>query len=265
MRISASFDHDSRRDNLSSDTARETIRKISFKPTSRRSSHVRPGRHLAAALQIRTISHQNPADDDRAAFAELRAFLERTYPKVHAAIGHEIINGDALLYRWEGTDSALPPILFLAHQDVVPIEPGTESKWTHPPFDGVVADGFIWGRGAIDDKSSLIAILEAGERLAMSRYQPARTIMFALGQDEEAGGVGNATIAKALMQRGVRFAWVLDEFSPILQEPYPGVRQPIATIGVAEKGYLTLELTAHGTGGHSAMPTSSIRPRTSTR
>src|SRR5262249_27747470 len=126
----------------------------------------------------------------------------------------------------------------------------------HAPFSGDIADGFVWGRGALDDKSSLIAILDAGERLAMSRYQPSRTIMFAFGQDEEAGGAqGNAAIAKTLAQRGVHFAWVLDEGSPIMQEPYPGVRQPVALVGVAEKGFLTLELVAHGTGGHSAMPT----------
>src|SRR5439155_14321598 len=111
---------------------------------------------LSAAIRLRTISHQDPHDDDRATFAALRILFEKTYPKVHATMSRELVNGDGLLYRWAGTDSSLIPVLFMAHQDVVPVEPGTESKWTHPPFDGVIADGFVWGRGAMDDKGSLI-------------------------------------------------------------------------------------------------------------
>ncbi|MET0593652.1 MAG: M20/M25/M40 family metallo-hydrolase, partial [Polyangiaceae bacterium] len=111
---------------------------------------------LSAAVRYRTISHQDPKEDDRAVFAEFRKFLTTTYPRVHVGMAREIVNGDALLYRWAGTDADAAPLLFLAHQDVVPIEPGTEGRWTHPPFDGVIADGYVWGRGAIDDKVSLI-------------------------------------------------------------------------------------------------------------
>jgi carboxypeptidase PM20D1 len=143
--------------------------------------------------------------------------------------------------------------------DVVPVVPGTEKDWTHAPFAGDVAGGFVWGRGAIDDKGQMVSILEAAERLAISGFQPQRTIMFAFGEDEEVGGAkGNATIAKALQSRGTHFAWVLDEGSSVLAEPYPGIRRPVALIATAEKGFVTLELTAHGQGGHAARPSNDL-------
>jgi carboxypeptidase PM20D1 len=168
--------------------------------------------HLAAAIRFRTVSHEDPKEDDRSTFAELRKFLAATYQRVHVGMVHEVINGDGLLYRWPGSNAAAEPIVFLAHQDVVPIEPGTESKWTHPPFDGVIADGFVWGRGAIDDKGSLICLFEAFESLLAEGFAPERTIWFASGFDEEVGGrQGAKKIAEELRERGIRFAWLLDE------------------------------------------------------
>ncbi len=213
--------------------------------------------HLAQAIKFQTVSYGGGVKEKErnAAIAEFRDWMERTYPNFFEAAPQEQI-GESLLFTWRGTNPNLSPVLLMAHMDVVPVVPGTEKDWTHAPFSGDIADGFVWGRGAIDDKSSLIAILEAGERIAMARYQPERTIMFAFGQDEEVGGAGgNKTIAAAMKSRGVRFAWILDEGSPIMNEPYPGVRKPVAFVGVAEKGYLSLELVAHGTGGHSARPT----------
>jgi carboxypeptidase PM20D1 len=213
--------------------------------------------HLSQAIKFETVSYGGGIKEKERneAIANFREWMDRTYPYVFEAAPQELV-GESLLFTWRGTNPNLAPVLLMAHMDVVPVVPGTEKDWTHAPFSGDIADGFVWGRGSIDNKSSLIAILEAGERIAMSGYQPERTIMFAFGQDEEVGGVGgNGAIAKALQARGVRFAWVLDEGSPIMNVPYPGVRRPVALIGVGEKGYLTLELTAHGTGGHSARPT----------
>jgi carboxypeptidase PM20D1 len=211
--------------------------------------------HLAAAIRFRTISHQDPKDDDRAAFAELRKFLLATYPRVHVGMVHETVNDDGLLYRWPGTDLAAPPILFLAHQDVVPVEPGTESKWTHPPFDGVIAEGFVWGRGAIDDKGSLICLFEAFESLLAEGWTPTRTLWFASGFDEEVGGrQGAKKIAEELRARGVQFAWVLDEGGVVAQGVVPHVQRPVASIAISEKGYLSLELTTRAEGGHASLP-----------
>jgi carboxypeptidase PM20D1 len=211
--------------------------------------------HLAAAIRYRTISHQDPKEDDRAVFAEFRRFLAATYPRVHVGMEQEIVNGDALLYRWLGTKPEAPPILLLAHQDVVPIEPGTEGKWTHPPFDGVIADGFVWGRGSIDDKGSLICLFEAFESLLAEGFVPERTIFFASGFDEEVGGrQGALKIAEELRARGVKLEWVLDEGGVVTSGVVPNVDRPVASIAISEKGYLSLELTAHGPGGHASMP-----------
>ena len=211
--------------------------------------------HLAAALRFRTISHQDPKDDDHTAFAELHKFLTTTYQRVHAGMVRETIAGDGLLYRWPGTDPSAAPILFLAHQDVVPIEPGTEDKWTHPPFDGVIADGYVWGRGAIDDKGSLICLFEAFESLFAEGWTPTRTIWLASGFDEEVGGrEGAKKIAEELGARNVRFAWILDEGGAVSRGIVPNVERPVASIAISEKGYLSLELTTHATGGHASLP-----------
>jgi len=216
--------------------------------------------HLSQAIKFQTVSYGDGVKEKErdAAVEELYLWAERTYRYFHEQAPQEAF-GSSHLFVWRGTDSNLPPILLMAHLDVVPVVPGTEKDWMHAPFSGDIADGFVWGRGAIDNKSAAIALLEAGERLAAANFSPKRTIMFAFGHDEEVGGnKGNAAIAKALQARGVHFAWVVDEGSSILKEPYPGVRKPIAFVSVAEKGYLSLELTAHGQGGHAARPSENL-------
>jgi carboxypeptidase PM20D1 len=217
-------------------------------------------RHLSESIRIQTVSYGDGVKEKEkeAALDAMQTWMERTYPAFHEAAGPEKFN-HSLLFTWIGTNPNLPPVLVMAHMDVVPVVPGTEKDWMHAPFSGDIAGGFVWGRGAIDDKGQLISILEAAERLAISGFQPQRTIMFAFGEDEEVGGAkGNASIAKALQSRGTHFAWVLDEGSSVLTEPYPGVRRPVALIATAEKGFVTLELTAHGQGGHAARPSDDL-------
>jgi carboxypeptidase PM20D1 len=214
-------------------------------------------RHLAEAVRFKTISYGDKAHEAAkdTALAAMRDWLATAYPKCHRAAEREVI-GQSLLYTWKGRDPKLAPILLMAHMDVVPIVPGTEKDWVHAPFSGDIAGGYVWGRGSIDDKGPLIAILEACERLAASGFTPERTVMIAAGEDEETGGAnGNAVIAKTLAARGVHLYWVLDEGGAIIDEPFPGVSTPVAFVAVAEKGYLSLELTAHGEGGHSSRPT----------
>jgi carboxypeptidase PM20D1 len=217
-------------------------------------------RHLAAAIRFKTISYGNSAHEaeKNAQLDALRSWMEQTYPAFHRVATREII-GKSLLFTWKGKNPNAKPILLMAHMDVVPVVPGTAKDWSHDPFSGDISDGFVWGRGAIDDKGCLITLLDAAERLAESGFTPERTIMFAFGQDEEVGGSqGNGNVAKVLASRHVHFAWVLDEGGAILNEPFPGVQQPVAFMAVAEKGYLTLQLVAHGTGGHSSRPTSDL-------
>ncbi|HYE44335.1 MAG TPA: M20 family peptidase [Caulobacter sp.] len=213
----------------------------------------RAAARLSEAVRFRTISNQEEAANDWAEWDRLHAWLAATYPAAHAAMVREILPNKALLYTWAGSDPSLKPIVLMAHQDVVPITPGTEKDWRHPPFAGDIADGAVWGRGAIDDKGSLVAIFEALDALAASGFKPKRTVIVVSGQDEETGGTGAQAAAALLISRGVKAEWVLDEGSAAVTE-HPITGGPAAIIGVAEKGYATLRVTARAPGGHSSAP-----------
>src|SRR5213080_1121096 len=210
---------------------------------------------LAGALRFRTISNQDSTQFDAAEFRRFQDYLRTSFPRLHARLGREITGGFSLLYEWRGSDTTLKPILLMAHQDVVPVEPGTEGRWTEPPFAGRISGGFVWGRGAMDDKGNLMALLEAVERLVAGGAAPRRTIYLAFGHDEELGGTrGAARTAALLAGRHVQVEYVLDEGGAITTGLIAGVTAPVAVVGIAEKGYVSLELTAHATGGHSSMP-----------
>lgn len=210
---------------------------------------------LAAGIRIPTVSHGDSTLRDPAAFAALRELLTASFPLTHSELKSEIVGLDGLLYTWNGSDPSLQPVVLMGHMDVVPVEAGTESAWKHAPFSGAVAEGYVWGRGTMDDKSTVFGILEATESLVSSGFRPRRTIHFAFGADEEAGGRRSAAvIAQLLTARGIRPLFVLDEGGMVVQGVLPGIESPVAVVGIAEKGYLTLELTARGDGGHSSVP-----------
>ncbi len=211
--------------------------------------------HLGAAIRFRTLSADDgrTTPDTKSAFAAMRIWLARTYPHLQKATSHEMV-GDVLLLTWKGA-SEPKPILLLSHLDVAPVAPGSERAWAHGPFSGDVAGGYVWGRGAIDDKGAAVAILEAGERLAKQGFTPRPTIMFAFASDGEGRREGAHALADQMTKRGVHFRFVLDEGATIVEEPFPGVTRPMAFLGVAEKGEVALELVAHGQGGPAARPT----------
>src|SRR5437762_2854864 len=210
---------------------------------------------LAEAIRFRTISSYEKPDQHADALRGMQAHIENSFPAFHAAANREIVADYSLLYTWEGSDPKAQPIALLAHQDVVPVAPGTEKDWQQPPYDGVIADGFIWGRGAWDDKGNLYSMLEAAEAMAKSGFKPRRTIYFAFGHDEETAGTkGAKSIAALLASRGVKLDFVLDEGLLITEGMIKGLDKPAALIGVAEKGYATLVLNAQATPGHSSMP-----------
>lgn len=212
-------------------------------------------RRLALALRFRTVSQEDPDQFAGDAFQALHAWLAETFPRVHASLQKEMVGGFGLIFTWPGSEAALRPVLLMAHQDVVPVSPETEADWTHPPFAGEIAEGHVWGRGALDDKSSLMGILEAVEALLAAGFQPRRTLYLAFGQDEEIGGTqGAARIAGLLRSRQVRLEYILDEGGFVAEGLIPGFAAPAALVGIAEKGYLTLELSVAGEGGHSSMP-----------
>ncbi|TMA96626.1 MAG: M20 family peptidase [Deltaproteobacteria bacterium] len=210
---------------------------------------------LSEAIRYRTITNQVTTDSGSREFQRFHTFLTKSFPRVHKFLSKETIGGHSLLYSWKGKDERLKPVLLMAHMDVVPVDPATESSWRHQPFSGQVADGYIWGRGTMDDKGSVLAILEAAEDLLASGFEPQRTFYFTFGHDEEVGGNnGAANIAAALRSRGVQLEFVLDEGLNILDGIISGLSSPVALIGIAEKGYLTLRLTIETPGGHSSMP-----------
>ncbi|MCX8071215.1 MAG: M20 family peptidase [Candidatus Binatia bacterium] len=210
---------------------------------------------LAGAVRIATISEGETAPVRAAEFAELRAYLESSFPRVHRVLQREIINGQSLLYTWTGRNPSAAPAVLIGHLDVVPVEPGTEGKWQHPPFSGAIAGGFIWGRGTLDDKFTVIGVLEAAERLLAENFQPERTVFFGFGHDEEIGGdQGAAQIAAELERRGVRAEFVLDEGGALMRDVVPGLRAPLACVGIAEKGSVGVRLEARAAGGHSSAP-----------
>jgi len=220
----------------------------------------RAAQRLGEAVRMPTISFQRGLENEAtrrslAAFEEFRDWIEKTYPAFSGAARRDIVNKYSLLFTWEGSEPSLKPVLLMSHMDVVPVVPGTEKDWSHAPFSGAVADGSVWGRGTLDNKGSLVAMLEAADALAAQGFRPKRTIMFAFGHDEEIGGQeGNVKIAELLASRGVRLAFVDDEGGLVTRGAVKGIEVPVALVGVAERGMLSLQLTAHATGGHSSMP-----------
>ncbi|MDH3806750.1 MAG: M20 family peptidase, partial [Gammaproteobacteria bacterium] len=212
-------------------------------------------RHLSEAIQIKTVSYQRQDDFQAREFEAFIDWVKKTYPEVNDAMTLTRLGGYTLLYRWEGSDPDLKPILVTGHYDVVPVIPGSEKQWQYPPFGGEIVDGVIWGRGALDDKSAVVAQLEAATYLTQSGFAPKRTVYFSFGHDEELGGPnGAAKVAEYLADQDVQLAWSLDEGSFLFDGMLPGVEELIATINVAEKGSLTLNIVAKSAGGHSSMP-----------
>ncbi len=212
---------------------------------------------LAQAVRFQTISHQDPSKFPGGEFGRFQAFLSANYPRIQSALKKQRVNEYSLLYEWPGTDASFKPILVMAHQDVVPIDSVSADQWLQPPFGGVISAGYIWGRGTLDDKGALMALHEAAETLLTQGFRPKRTVYFAFGHDEEVGGrEGSAKIAQWLASQGIRLESVLDEGQAVTQGIVPGFDKPIALIGIAEKGYLSLELIVEAEGGHSSMPPS---------
>lgn len=212
--------------------------------------------HLGAAIRFKTISYVagGPSPEEAGPWLDLQAWMETTYPAFHAAANKETIPGGySLLFTWTGSDSSLNPILLMAHQDVVPVNEGTESDWEAPAFAGEIKNGYVYGRGAIDDKSSMVSQFEALDALAKTGFRPKRTILFMLGHDEEVSGSGAEAGIALLKSRGVKPEMALDEGYMVI-DPSPLTGKAMAFIGIAEKGYLTLDITITATGGHSSTP-----------
>lgn len=209
---------------------------------------------LSELVQFRTVSSRTGSEMDTGAFEGFIAALPRLYPAVHAALELERVNGHALLYRWPGTSpgAASRPSVLMAHYDVVPA--GDPDAWTRPPFSGHNDGTFLWGRGTLDDKGQLVAVLEAAEALLGAGFAPAHDLYFSFGNNEETAGASAAAAAELLAGRGIQPWLVLDEGGAVAGGAFPGVRRPAAVVGVAEKGILDVELLTRDPGGHASAP-----------
>lgn len=209
---------------------------------------------LSEAIRLRTVSRLDASRVEKSEFLRWEGFLREHFPLIHSRCEITRISEIAYVYRLPGTRGELSAAAYYAHFDVVPADEAA-SRWSHPPFSGEIADGFVWGRGAIDDKGLLVSLWEALEELLADGFVPERSIYLLLGGDEEIGGTnGAAAIAAYLAGRGVRLASLLDEGAFVVEGLVPGASAPVALIGTAEKGYANVRLSVEGKGGHSSMP-----------
>lgn len=210
---------------------------------------------LAGTIRFQTIASRDEPRLNEGEFRKLHAYLEQRFPLVHAKLRRELVGELSLLYTWQGSDPQARPVALMAHHDVAPIASGTEDRWQVPPFAGVVKDGYVWGRGAWDDKGNLVAQLEAVEMLLASGFQPKQTVYLVSGADEEVAGLrGAAQVVRLLQERKVRLDFVIDEGLVLTEGVIPGVAAPAALVGIAEKGYVTVQLKVATAPGHGSMP-----------
>ena len=210
---------------------------------------------LSRALQFETVSNYDSAAIDPVVYKNFINYLQGAYPLTHQKFEVKIINEYSLVYYWKGTDSKKAPVLFLAHYDVVPAEETTLNQWTHPPFSGYIDNEWVWGRGAIDNKSQVMSILETTEKLLEENFTPRQDIYFAFGHDEEISGEqGALKIAEYFKTKNLEFEFVLDEGGIMVKDVIPGITKTIACIATAEKGDMNIEMSVFDKGGHSSVP-----------
>lgn len=211
--------------------------------------------NLSKGIQYKTISFNEDVSPDSSEFFGFHRFLEETFPLTHEALSLEKISTYSLLYTWEGSEPSKKPIILLSHQDVVPVDQPTLNDWEAGPFDGVISETDIIGRGTMDDKGTLIGLLEAVEKLLEESFVPSQTIYLAFGHDEEIGGAnGAAEIAKYLKSKGVNASMTLDEGGFLAEDIVPGIDNTVAVVNLAEKGFASFRLIVETKGGHSSQP-----------
>lgn len=206
---------------------------------------------LQEAIRFPTVSHADPADTDWTIFRSFVQYLRSAYPLLFQKLSYTPVNDYGIVLHWKGK-SREAPVLLTAHYDVVAASP---DGWKHPPFSGLDDGESLWGRGTLDDKGSLIAILEAATELLEADFIPTRDIYFAFGFDEEVGGtLGAQQISVYFQDRGIRFRYVLDEGGAVVEGKMLGIDKELAVIGIAEKGNNSFRFHFHGEEGHSSSP-----------
>ena len=206
--------------------------------------------NLAKLIRCRTISHPDHVGEDEEEFSKLVDMLPSLYPSVHRVCSLTKLPDRALLYKWQGKNEGQPTVL-MAHYDVVPVN---EEGWDKPPFDGVMEDGVLWGRGALDTKVTFNAILFAAEHLINTGYTPECDMYFAFSGCEEVNGPGASHIVDYFEKEGITPALVLDEGGAVVENAFPGLKSSCAYVGIAEKGMIEVEYRVKSNGGHASAP-----------
>ncbi len=213
-------------------------------------------KNLSDAIKIPTIAGSTPETTDFAVFDQFGSFLKERYPLIHEKLEMIDVGKGPLVFRWKGSDESLDPIALLSHQDVVPISEGTYDDWTYAPFEGIDDGDFIWGRGALDMKNHLIAVMESVETLLSEGFSPVRDVYICLGHNEEVMSSefsGAILICNYFKEHNIHLDCVLDEGGAILPVDIKGViNKNLAGVGVAEKGYADFEISVTAKGGHSS-------------
>lgn len=210
---------------------------------------------LQSAIRIKTISYDDRSKTDTASFLAFHTLIDSAFPLVKQQLEKTIINKFSLVYKWKGKTPTENPSTLYAHLDVVPVESVNRNEWRHDPWAGDIADGYIWGRGTLDDKSSAFAILEAAESLLAQNISPNNDVYFVFGHDEEVGGEdGAGAVADFFKKNGIKTQLHLDEGGMCTSGMVPFVDKPMILIGTAEKGYMTVDVKVKIKGGHSSKP-----------
>ncbi len=205
---------------------------------------------LQKLIRCRTVSYYDPALEDDGEFEKLIALLPELYPHVATACPLTRLPDRALLFRWEGKGHDKPSVM-MAHYDVVPVE---EENWEKPPFEAIIEDGVLWGRGSLDTKVTFNAILSAADTMIADGFVPAQDIYFAFSGGEEVNGLGAVRIVDWFKEQGITPALVVDEGGAVVENVFPGVKAPCGLIGIAEKGMMNLTFSVASQGGHASAP-----------
>jgi len=205
---------------------------------------------LAELVKCKTVSYNDPALEDDKEFRKLIDLLPTLYPRVLESCTLEQLPDRALLFRWKGKEVGDPAVL-MAHYDVVPVD---ESKWEKPPFEAIIEDGVMWGRGTLDTKVTFSGILSAANHLMEKGFQPQKDVYFAFSGGEEVNGMGAVNIVNYFKEKGIQPAMVVDEGGAVVENVFPGVKQPCGLIGIAEKGMINAQYRTASNGGHASAP-----------
>ena len=205
---------------------------------------------LQKLVQCKTISYNDHSLEDKEEFRKLIDMLPQLYPAVFETCHVQELPDWGLLLRWDGKAHDAPSVM-MAHFDVVPV---VEEMWEKPPFAGILEDGVLWGRGTLDTKVTMNGALSAANALITQGFQPEQDIYFAFSGGEEVNGLGAVNIVKYFQENGITPALVVDEGGGVVENVFPGVKQPCAMIGIAEKGLMNVRYTVHSGGGHASAP-----------